>query len=261
LRHDNLTATEQTQPEPEKGKPEQSSLRMRAAFAKKNSTGRPGALPETSRVTQTPELGQQTLAPPDGGVSTASQSTNEVVEASSANSEVATVFSDIEVSPTAQAISVEKAKPPLDETMALKAGEKPTANAPMALAANGALAATNPASSSATLKQGPMWMIAAGLLKRSLDGGRSWQPVLAGEHPLLCYATNGQELWAGGAGGALQHSVNGGATWAAILVTAKGQSLKSDVVQIEAQHSSISLTTANHEIWSSSDGGETWAKK
>jgi len=153
-----------------------------------------------------------------------------------------------------QALSVEKAKPPLDETVAGHAGKTATAHAPIAFAS---LAALPPA----TLKQGTLWMISAGLLKRSFDGGRSWQTALEGEHAWLCYAAHEQEVWAGGRAGALKHSNDGGASWSSIAVIAHGQSLNSDVIRIDVQYPKLALVTANHEMWSSSDSGNTWEKK
>lgn len=251
-------AKTEAQPETAKEKREISSGRMRTAFAKKNQVGQPGSLVVNGRVANYPAPAEQTPAPAAGGVVS---SENETVEASAATTEVATTPSDTDLLAHGQVPSVEKAKPPLDETVTGEAGKTVTAHAPVALPTNGAFMSRAALPPAAALKQGMMWMIAGGLLKRSPDGGHSWQTVLEGEHPWLCYATHGQEVWAGGQGGALRHSNDGGASWSSIAVTAHGQRLNSDVIQIDVQSPRVALTTANHEMWTSSDGGKVWEKK
>jgi hypothetical protein len=106
------------------------------------------------------------------------------------------------------------------------------------------------------------WTISAGALKRSLDGGQNWQTVLKGKRTWRCYAARGQEVWAGGAKGTLQHSTDSGTTWSRIAVSGDGESLGSDVIQIELQApSGIVLETDNHQTWSSIDSGQSWQKK
>jgi len=156
--------------------------------------------------------------------------------------------------------SVEKAKPPLSETASETANMGVvTAQTPMQ---GSTVPAAPAASAQLSRKQGMQWRLAAGVLQRSLDGGQTWLPILQWEHPWLCYAARGRELWAGGPAGALQHSVDNGASWNVVAVSAQGQSLGGDVVHIEVLSASqIALTTATGETWTSSDGGETWVKK
>jgi len=177
----------------------------------------------------------------------------------------------------ADSLPITKAKPPLDEAVtSLVVAEKPAPTtpqkaAPAAARAQAALASPKgmfvsnnegsiPASGKAM--QNATWMIAAGVLQRSLDAGQSWQTVVRAGHPLLCYAPRGQEIWAGGQAGTLLHSTDAGATWSTVGVSFKGQSLSADITQIEVRDpAEIVLTTSNHQTWNSIDGGKAWEKK
>ena len=114
------------------------------------------------------------------------------------------------------------------------------------------------------------WVITGGVLQRSLDSGQSWQDALRADHPLLCYASHGENVWAGGLAGTLFHSPDGGLTWVQMQPSIKAQQLSSDVTHIEVRAdmrddvngpAEIVLSTSNSEIWSSADGGKTWEKK
>jgi hypothetical protein len=106
------------------------------------------------------------------------------------------------------------------------------------------------------------WTIAAGVLQRSLDSGQSWQDALHADHPLLCYASHDLDVWTGGQAGTLFHSSDGGLTWVEVQPSIKSQPLTSDITHIEVRAPAEALvSTSNHEIWSSADGGKTWDKK
>ncbi len=106
------------------------------------------------------------------------------------------------------------------------------------------------------------WTITAGVLQRSLDSGQSWQNVLHADHPLLCYASHGDEVWTGGHAGTLFHSINDGVTWVQVQPSIKTQQLAADITQIDLRSATqIVVSTTNNEIWSSADGGKTWQKK
>jgi photosystem II stability/assembly factor-like uncharacterized protein len=122
-----------------------------------------------------------------------------------------------------------------------------------------------------------------------VDSGQSWQDALHADHPLLCYASRDEDVWAGGQAGTLFHSANSGATWAQVQPSVKARQLSSDITHIEVRNDvrnnevrnnevrneelrrdlrygvrgpgEILLSTSNHEIWSSADGGKTWAKR
>lgn len=110
--------------------------------------------------------------------------------------------------------------------------------------------------------QNVSWMIADGVLQRSLDSGHTWQTAARADHALLCYANRGQDVWAGGQAGRLLHSSDNGATWSAVAVSINGQPLSSDVTHLAISGpSGVVLSTETQETWSSSDGGKTWGKK
>jgi len=195
------------------------------------------------------------------------RSMNETVEVSGAAGGVQTAASSLDSNLTArnEAPAIEKAKPALNG-MAV-AGEKKTAAANGQVQAevqtSGAMFAARAATPLVmSLKPNVIWMISAGILERSLDGGQSWQTAVKADHALLCYANRGQEVWAGGQAGTLMQSTDGGATWSAVKVSFKGQSLASDVTRIDLRDpAEIVLTTGDQETWNSADGGKTWEKK
>ncbi len=148
--------------------------------------------------------------------------------------------------------SIERAKPAPDESKFV--------NSPVHSASE-AIPQVSPSTASA-LKQDTAWSISAGVLQRSLDGGRNWQPVLEGTHAWLCYAVRGRDVWVGGKGGALQHSTDGGTTWTPVAIVNDGHSLAADVARIDVRGSGeVVLSTASHETWVTRDSGKTWDKQ
>jgi hypothetical protein len=109
--------------------------------------------------------------------------------------------------------------------------------------------------------QEAQWSLYAGMLRRSTDGGSTWETALPDGH-LLCYAPHGNDVWAGGKSGLLYHSVDNGATWIQLHPVIGDKALASDITHIEASSAmAIVLTTSNGETWSSSDNGKSWASK
>jgi hypothetical protein len=108
------------------------------------------------------------------------------------------------------------------------------------------------------------WTISAdGALQRSFDSGKSWQTIPVANHAVFrALAANDSDIWVGGTAGALYHSSDAGQTWTQIKPVAEGISLTADILRVEfadARHGS--LTTGNHEIWITSDGGASWQRK
>ncbi|MBI1740971.1 MAG: hypothetical protein HY233_10425 [Acidobacteriales bacterium] len=106
------------------------------------------------------------------------------------------------------------------------------------------------------------WNFAQGMLRRSLDGGASWQTTLQLDRPLLCFGAQGSDVWAGGQAGTLFHSSDGGTTWVQVQPSTKAESLSTDIVAIEIRGpAEIVLSTSTKESWTTADGGKTWEKK
>ncbi len=102
------------------------------------------------------------------------------------------------------------------------------------------------------------WSLSAGMLRRSLDGGTTWQTSLPEGH-LLCHTARGNEIWAGGKSGLLFHSTDNGATWTQVHPSIGNRSLNDDVSHLEFRSATaISLSTSNGKTWISSDDGKSW---
>ena len=125
----------------------------------------------------------------------------------------------------------------------------------LAKSAHGAVAAYSPLS---------RWTISSdGQLQHSTDAGKTWQPVAVAEKTSFrALSANGPDLWVGGAAGQLYHSTDAGGHWAQVKPTAGSSVLSDDIAAIEftdTQHGKI--TTANGEVWITSDGGQAWRKQ
>jgi len=106
------------------------------------------------------------------------------------------------------------------------------------------------------------WSFVAGVLRRSLDGGATWQTALQLKQPLLSFGSWGNEVWASGHSGMLFHSIDRGATWTQVRPATKVESLTADIIAVEMNSATdIRLTTDTHQSWFTSDGGRTWEKK
>jgi hypothetical protein len=180
--------------------------------------------------------------------------------------------------------AIEKAKPALQEPALqekemkvngqqnTQAAVVPGLARPQARAMMSAAKLASPVSQS--LAHRVTWVITGGILQRSPDSGQSWQDALRADHPLLCYASHDEDVWAGGLAGTLFHSADGGVTWVQVQPSIKAQQLSSDVTHIDVRGNvrgdvhggvrgpaEIVLSTSTGEIWSSADGGKTWEKK
>ena len=107
----------------------------------------------------------------------------------------------------------------------------------------------------------PRWTLSAdGTLQRSLDAGKSWKTIpVAADATFTAVAAMASDIWVGGSHGALYHSVDAGEHWTQVTPAADGQPLTSNIIGIEFTDSLHGkVTTSNQEIWTTSDGGETW---
>src|SRR6266436_443338 len=192
--------------------------------------------------------------------------------------------------PRDDAPAIEKAKPALQEMETMETNEQVKTEAaavpgPARAQTRNVMSAAKLASpASPTLARNVTWAIKAGVLQRSLDSGQSWQDALHADHPLLCYASHDEAVWTGGQAGTLFHSTDSGVTWVQVQPSIKARQLSSDITHIEVRNAEVRdddlrgnmrdelrgnargpaeilLSTTNNEIWSSADGGKTWAKK
>jgi hypothetical protein len=223
-------------------------------LSKKQSTNKP----KTERDLPSFYQAKSGMLPADSqgapGLAERSPSTSLVPE-----STAAVAVASAEGSPMARndATAIERAKPAAQQT---EASELHTDQV-----LTGLSGARADAPASLTSARNVSWTILAGTLRRSLDNGQNWQNALHADHPLLCYASYDQDVWAGGQAGTIFHSLDGGVTWVRVMPSAKDQILSSDINRIEILGTvkgteTIVVSTSNSERWTSVDSGNTWRK-
>lgn len=163
---------------------------------------------------------------------------------------------------------IQKAKPPLQDLDAVdmkdqaKTESTILSSAAKSPVAAGAYAARMKSSAmQLAVASTPTWAIHESELQRSFDNGHHWQNVLSADHPLSCYASQDQEVWAGGDSGALFRSTDSGQNWTRISPSINNQALTANIRNIELHGLAISISTNTHEVWTSANGGQTWEKR
>jgi hypothetical protein len=110
----------------------------------------------------------------------------------------------------------------------------------------------------------PRWTLSAdGVLQRSFDSGKTWQTIAVANNVVFrALAANDSDIWVGGAAGMLYHSSDAGQHWLKVNAVAGGQPLTADIVTLEfSDPQDGKLTTANRELWTTNDAGNTWQKQ
>jgi hypothetical protein len=190
--------------------------------------------------------------------------TNETVEVSAASPLEITeeASSDFPLTARDMAPAIEKAKPAPQSVAGPATVQAEAAPAGASAQLQAQVVNRNMMTLRQSLAPHVTWSISAGVLQESKDNGHSWQTALHTDHPLLTYASHGDDVWAGGEAGALYHSIDGGATWAQMQPSTESQRLTSGITHIGISGpTAIVFSTTNDEVWSTMDGGKTWAKK
>jgi Carboxypeptidase regulatory-like domain/Photosynthesis system II assembly factor YCF48 len=102
-----------------------------------------------------------------------------------------------------------------------------------------------------------------GVVQHSGDGGKTWQPASVGASlTFRALSAVGQDIWVGGKAGALYHSADSGQSWVKCAPAAGNKKLGQDIVRVDFSDSlNGTVNTANGEVWTTSDGGQTWLLK
>jgi hypothetical protein len=193
---------------------------------------------------------------------------SEVTNLAVMDNKVATVGVRLEPGSAAETVEVSAAAVPMSEQTRADAPPSPATVSGFAGGqAKGAVlqksVATNAPSQMKTVPIAQWRLTAEGAVQKSLDSGRTWQKALVSRDVAfrsLCSIK--QEVWVGANAGALFHSVDSGQTWNQVQPAAANQKLTSDIVHIEFSGPTNGLvTTSNGEVWSTSDGGQSWRRK
>jgi hypothetical protein len=188
--------------------------------------------------------------------------------------------SDMQVSVSNEVVAVEAKAAPAELEIALgKAKDAPSRDAQTGLVRNDARAlsprtmagAISPQFADATSTKSaelstrgrivPRWTLSSdGTLQRSLDAGRTWATIpVAGNSVFRALAAVGADIWVGGSAGSLYRSLDAGEHWLQVKPASSGKVLTADIIGVEftdANHGK--LTTADEQIWTTADAGQTW---
>jgi len=240
---------------------------------------------------------KQLLAIPPQGVPPSSNPESVEVQSAegtlSANLDSSAVQSQVDrqaLQPGPSETKVERSKPPV-ATAPQPMSAFPASNSPV----KAQLIRQNAQGAAAVSIAPILWTIsAAGRLQRSVNHGTTWQDIdvnnssagasldsmrasskmkeadtarLAKKDALVpltfrAVASNGPDVWAGTSGGLLYHSTDAGSNWSRTVPSASGVSLTGDIVSLEfvdPPHGRV--VTSTPEIWTTSDGGQTWQKQ
>lgn len=109
----------------------------------------------------------------------------------------------------------------------------------------------------------PLWRVGAdGVPQRSLDGGQNWQAASAPTGTFHAVSSVGRDIWLGGSDGLLYHSSDSGQNWARISPAMGSTKLESDITHITFTDTLTgTISTVNGQVWSTSDGGQSWRVK
>jgi hypothetical protein len=101
-----------------------------------------------------------------------------------------------------------------------------------------------------------LWKVAGGKLIKS-SGQSQWEdayPAAAIEFSFV--NARGKDIWAGGSNASLIHSRDSGSTWETVKL---GDAASGSIVSIIAGTFNVQVKTSDNQLWTSSDGGKTWA--
>ena len=100
-------------------------------------------------------------------------------------------------------------------------------------------------------------------MQRSLDRGATWESVSTpDQRSFRTLSAIGGDVWAGGNAGALYHSADSGQHWTRVVPEVNGEKLTADITRVsfnDLQNGTVS--TANGQVWMTSNGGQSWQRK
>jgi hypothetical protein len=101
-----------------------------------------------------------------------------------------------------------------------------------------------------------LWKVAGGKLVKSSSQSQWEDAYPAASIEFSFVSARGSDVWAGGSHATLIHSHDSGATWETVKL---GDSASGTIVTIIAGALNVQVKTSDNQLWSSTDGGKTWA--